>query len=92
MDVSSELNAFVHSIQITGKTMTSSTASETFPDPKTMPERQRKEVRIARLRLDISKVIPLVAKSLQKEGYGKIRKTEIIFALSGMATARLRDL
>ena len=69
--------------------MTSSTASETFPNPATMPEWQRKEVRIARLQSDIRKVIPLVSKSLRKEGYGKLRKTEIILALSGMATQRV---
>ena len=48
--------------------MIPSTASETVSNPKTMPEWQRKEVRIARLRLDISKVILLVEKSLKKEG------------------------
>ena len=72
--------------------MIPSTASETVSNPKTMPEWQRKEVRIARLRLDISKVILLVEKSLKKEGYGKIREVEIVLALSGMATERLRHM
>ena len=51
---------------------------------------QRSLIRVTSLECDISKLIPLVAKRLKKEGYGSLTKGEIALALSRKAYERVK--
>lgn len=70
--------------------MTSSTASEF--DPSTMGAGQKSLVRVTTLECEISKLIPIVAARLLREGYGKFTQTEIALALSNKARDRLHKM
>ena len=70
--------------------MTSSTPSDSHKEHGGAG--QKRLIRVTTLEAEISKLIPVVARRLTKEGYGKLTQSDIALALSSKTSERILNI